>query len=43
MDDEQPLGEYPELPPDLFYMQRIILALKWDRTNFPYTFGEPKQ
>lgn len=28
MDDyEQPIGEYPELPPSLFYMQRILASL----------------
>jgi hypothetical protein len=29
-EEEQPVGEYPDLPPNLFYMQRILLALNWD-------------
>lgn len=37
---EQPVGEYPELPPELFFMQRILLGLKWDRTGHPFTLGE---
>lgn len=39
-DQEQPVGEYPELPPELFVMQRILLGLKWDRTGYPFTLGE---
>lgn len=40
---DQPVGEYPELPPELFFMQRVLLGLKWDRNRYPFNPGETSQ
>lgn len=38
--DGQPLGECPELPANLFYLQRIIQYFGWDNL---FSRGETSQ